>query len=149
MEQANQPQFQIQKVYTKDLSFNIPNPTEIWTAQWAPQLKTDINITVSDLPEENTYETVLTLTVSVKNNDMDAFDAEVKQAGIFSVQNMQDDHLNHAKKAFCPNILYHFARETIADLVSNGGFPQLNLSAVNFDKMYQESTNPSKEDNTH
>lgn len=52
---------------------------------------------------------------------------------------MQEAQIEHAKKAFCPNILYHYAREAISDLVSSGGFPQLCLSAVNFDAMYQDS----------
>ena len=134
-----QPQFQIQKVYVKDTSFTIPNADKVWSKQWQPQLQTDLNVTSVKLPEENTYESVLTVDVKVENDGELAFEVEVKQAGIFTVSNMDDDQIEHAKNSFCPNMLYHYAREAISDLVTSGGFPQLCLSAVNFDAMYQDS----------
>ncbi|MDE5007326.1 protein-export chaperone SecB, partial [Francisella tularensis subsp. holarctica] len=70
---------------------------------------------------------------------MVAFEAEFKKAGIFTVANMQEAQSEQSKKAYCPNILYHYAREAISDLVSSGGFPQLCLSSVKFDAMYQDS----------
>jgi len=149
MDQQAQPQFQIQKVYVKDLSFTIPESDKIWTTAWKPELHTDIKVQATDLPEDNTYESVLTLEVKVQNEGMTAFEIEVKQAGIFTVSNMEEGQLDHAKKAFCPNILYHYAREAVSDLVTNGGFPQLCLSAVNFDAMYQDSLQQSANDKQH
>lgn len=144
-----QPQFQIQKVYVKDLSFSIPNSDKIWTTAWKPELHTDLKIDAINLPEENTYESVLTLEIKVENDGMTAFEIEVKQAGIFTVSNMQEEQVEHAKKAFCPNILYHYARDAVSDLVTSGGFPQLCLSAVNFDAMYQDSLQESTDDKRH
>ena len=87
-----QPQFQIQKVYVKDLSFSIPNSDKIWATAWRPELlHTDLKIDAVNLPEENTYESVLTLEIKVENDGMTAFEIEVKQAGIFTVSNMQED----------------------------------------------------------
>ncbi|MDE4994494.1 protein-export chaperone SecB, partial [Francisella tularensis subsp. holarctica] len=86
-----------------------PNSDKIWTTNCKPELHTDLKVEDTKLPEENTYETVLTLEVKVENDGMVAFEAEVKQAGIFTVANMQEDQIEHAKKAFCPNILYHYA----------------------------------------
>ena len=62
---------------------------------------------------------------------------------------MEEDQIEHAKKAFCPNILYHYAREAVSDLVLSGGFPQLCLSAVNFDAMYQDSLQESTDGKQH
>lgn len=149
MDQQEQPQFQIQKVYVKDLSFSVPHPDKIWSTAWKPELHTDIKIDATDLPEEGTYESVLTLEVKVENDGMTAFEIEVKQAGIFTVSNMEEGQLDHAKKAFCPNILYHYAREAVSDLVTNGGFPQLCLSAVNFDAMYQDSLQQASDNKQH
>ncbi|APC90827.1 MULTISPECIES: protein-export chaperone SecB [Francisella] len=149
MDQQAQPQFQIQKVYVKDLSFSIPNSDKIWTTNWKPELHTDLKVEANKLPEENTYETVLTLEIKVENDGMIAFEAEVKQAGIFTVANMQEAQIEHAKQAFCPNILYHYAREALSDLVISGGFPQLCLSAVNFDAMYQDSLKESADNKQH
>ena len=147
--QQEQPQFQMQKVYVKDISFSIPHPNKIWKTQWKPQLKTDIKITSSNLPEDDTYESVLIIDIKVDNDGVEAFEIEVKQAGIFTATNMQAEQISHAKNAFCPNILYHYARETISDLVTNGGFPQLCLSAVNFDAMYQDSLKNSEDEKKH
>ncbi|MDE5018453.1 protein-export chaperone SecB, partial [Francisella tularensis subsp. holarctica] len=106
-------------------------------------------VDATKLPEENNYETVLNLEVKVENDGMVDFEAEVKQAGIFTVANMQEAQIENAKKAFCPNILYHYASEAISDLVISGGFPQLCLSAVNFDSMYQESLKESADSKQH
>ena len=144
-----QPQFQIQKVYVKDASFTIPNADKVWSKQWQPQLQTDLNVTSVKLPEENTYESVLTVDVKVENDGELAFEVEIKQAGIFTVSNMDDDQIEHAKNSFCPNMLYHYAREAISDLVTSGGFPQLCLSAVNFDAMYQDSLKQAVDDKQH
>ncbi|ASG67139.1 protein-export chaperone SecB [Francisella halioticida] len=144
-----QPQFQIQKVYVKDLSFSVPNSDKIWATAWKPELHTDLKIDAANLSEENTYESVLTLEIKVENDGIIAFEIEVKQAGIFTVSNMQEEQVEHAKKAFCPNILYHYAREAVSDLVLSGGFPQLCLSAANFDAMYQDSLKGSTDGNQH
>ncbi|BCD92167.1 protein-export protein SecB 2 [Francisella halioticida] len=144
-----QPQFQIQKVYVKDLSFSVPNSDKIWATAWKPELHTDLKIDAVNLSEENTYESVLTLEIKVENDGIIAFEIEVKQAGIFTVSNMQEEQVEHAKKAFCPNILYHYAREAVSDLVLSGGFPQLCLSAANFDAMYQDSLKGSTDGKQH
>jgi preprotein translocase subunit SecB len=149
MDQQAQPQFQIQKVYVKDLSFSIPNADKIWATAWKPQLHTDLKVDAIKLPEDNTYESVLTLEVKVENDGVTAFEIEVKQAGIFTVSNMEEAQIEHAKKSFCPNILYHYAREAVSDLVISGGFPQLCLSAVNFDAMYQDSLQESTSNKQH
>jgi preprotein translocase subunit SecB len=144
-----EPQFQIQKVYVKDASFSIPSADKVWSTQWQPQLQTDLNVTSIKLPEENTYESILTVDVKVENDGIVTFEIEVKQAGIFTVSHMDADQIEHAKNSFCPNMLYHYAREVISDLVTSGGFPQLSLSAVNFDAMYQDSLKLPADDKQH
>lgn len=148
-QENTQPQFQIQKVYVKDMSFSIPNSDKIWTTEWKPQLHTDIKVNAQKLPEENTYESELIVEVKVENDEVLAFEIEVKQAGIFTVTNMEQAQIEHAKHSFCPNILYHYAREAVSDLVNAGGFPQLCLSAVNFDAMYQDSLKETQDNKQH
>ncbi|MDE5012738.1 protein-export chaperone SecB, partial [Francisella tularensis] len=65
MDLQAQPQFQIHKVYVKDLSFSIPYSDKIWTTNWNPELHTDLIVEATKLPDENTYETVLPLEVIV------------------------------------------------------------------------------------
>ncbi|MBK2125681.1 protein-export chaperone SecB [Fangia hongkongensis] len=134
----NEVQFQIQKVYIKDISFEIPKGAHIFNREWKPELNIALNTQVNALPEDNIFEVVLTVEANVKCADDDAFKAEVQQAGIFVIDNMNEEQLEHAKYAFCPNILYPYAREAISDIVSKGGFPQLCLAPVNFDMLYQQ-----------
>ncbi len=49
---------------------------------------------------------------------------------------MDGNQLAHCLGAFCPNILFPYARETISSLVVKGTFPQLNLAPINFDALF-------------
>jgi preprotein translocase subunit SecB len=133
--QEQNPQFAIQRVYLKDTSFETPNSPEIFQAEWKPEVKLELD-TKSNKIADNTYEVVLSVTVTVEVAGKTAFLAEVQQAGIFSIAKMSDAQLAHTIGAFCPNTLFPYARESIATLVSRGSFPQLNLAPVNFDALF-------------
>jgi len=133
-EQA-QPQFAIQRVYTKDVSFETPNSPAIFQKDWKPEVQLDLD-TRSNKLAENTYEVVLAVTVTVKVEDQTAFLAEVQQAGIFTIGNLPEAQLAHTIGSFCPTTLFPYARETVANLVNRGSFPQLNLAPVNFEALF-------------
>jgi preprotein translocase subunit SecB len=133
----NQMDFSIQRVYVKDLSYEAPNAPQIFRENWNPKVEIDLQ-TKSVLLEEGIYEVVLSVTSTVKINDKMAFLAEVHQAGIFTIRNFPDEQLQHVLGSFCPSIIFPFARESITDLVTRGGFPQLYLAPVNFDAIYQQ-----------
>ena len=143
-EQAN-PQFNIQKIYAKDMSFEIPEGATIFQSQWQPELNVALNTTAKKLAEDNVYEVVLSVEATVKCDGKEAFKAEVQQAGIFNIVNMPEDQMEHTQYAFCPNILYPYAREAISDLVSKGGFPQLCLAPVNFDMLFAQKKEQATE----
>lgn len=138
-EQANQeqeaPQFAIQRVYTKDISFETPNSPAIFQAEWKPEMKLDLDTRSAQLAE-NTFEVVLALTVTATVDGKTAFLAEVQQAGIFTIANMPEAQMAHTIGAFCPSTLFPYAREAVASLVSRGSFPQVNLAPVNFDALF-------------
>ncbi|WP_434357232.1 protein-export chaperone SecB [Parasalinivibrio latis] len=133
--QAPQQNFNIQRIYLKDVSFEAPNSPDIFQKEWNPDVKLDLDTKSRELAE-SVYEVILRLTVTVKNEDDSAFLCEVQQAGIFSVEGMEAGQLAHCLGAFCPNILFPYARETISSLVVKGTFPQLNLAPVNFDALF-------------
>ena len=137
-ENANEVQFQIQKVFIKDASLEIPDGSEAFKQEWKPELNVVLNTTINKLAEDNIYEVILSVEADVKCSDKPAFKAEVQQAGIFLLDNMEEKQLDHAQYAFCPNILYPYARETISDLDTKAGFPQLCLAPVNFDMIYKQ-----------
>jgi len=137
-------QFAIQKIYTKDISFETPNAPKVFTLKWEPAL--DLNLGTHVEPLENSmYEVSLTITVTVKIADSTAYLVEVNQAGIFSVAGFSDQEMGPMLGSFCPNILFPYAREVVSDLVSKGGFPQLILAPVNFDALYMQHLQQSQQ----
>ena len=134
---TSEKQFAIQKIYTKDISFETPNAPQIFTQKWEPAL--DLNLGTHVQPIENSmFEVSLTLTVTVKVADSTAYLVEVNQSGIFSIAGFNEQEMGPMLGSFCPNILFPYAREVISDLVSKGGFPQLILAPVNFDALYMQ-----------
>jgi len=143
--EVGEKQFAIQKIYTKDISFETPNAPKVFTLKWEPSLDFNLGTHVETL-ENSLYEVALTITVTVKIAETTAYLVEVNQAGIFSVAGFSDQEMGPMLGSFCPNILFPYAREVISDLVSKGGFPQLILAPVNFDALYlqhlQQSQSP-------
>ncbi len=136
-EQAKAPQFGVQRVYLRDLSFESPNAPEIFTQEWQPEVKLDID-TRSNKVADNSYEVVLSVTVTATLGDKTAFLVEVQQAGIFGIANLTDQALAHALGSMCPTVLFPYAREAVSNLVNRGTFPALNLAPVNFDAMFAQ-----------
>jgi len=133
--EASSGQFAIHKIYTKDISFETPNSPGIFRVDWNPDLDIQLFTGASHL-DTDLYEVIVRITVTVKIKDKTAFLAEVKQAGIFGIRELQEDRLKQLLGIFCPNILFPYVRETVSDLVNRGGFPQLLLAPVNFDAIY-------------
>ena len=133
--EVKQPEFHIQRVYIKDVSFEAPNTPAIFQKEWQPDVKLDMDTKTAVLAED-IYEVCLTLTVTCSLGDDVAFLCEVKQAGIFTAANLDAPQLAHCLGSYCPNILFPYAREAVAGLVSKGSFPQLNLAPVNFDALF-------------
>ncbi|MGD8926782.1 MAG: protein-export chaperone SecB, partial [Thioalkalispiraceae bacterium] len=129
--------FNIQKIYTKDISFESPNCPTIFTEEWKPANNLDLNTNATPIGE-NTYEVVLSLTVTTKLGDNTAYLCEIHQAGIFYISGFEDSDLHAMLGSFCPNILFPYAREAVSDIVTRGGFPQLLLAPINFDALYAQ-----------
>ncbi len=148
MSEEKAPQFSIQRIYIKDMSLEAPNSPKSFTEEWKPEINLEMNTQSQELGED-VYEVVLTLTVTAKNESETAFLIEIQQAGIFVVSGMESAETHHALGAFCPNILFPYARETIDSLVVKASFPALMLAPVNFDALYaQQLENMQKEAET-
>ena len=135
--EAQAPQFSLQRIYVRDLSFEAPKSPAIFRQQWEPSVALDLNTRQKPL-EGDFFEVVLTLSVTVKNAEEVAFIAEVQQAGIFLIKNLDQASMSHTLGAFCPNILFPYAREALDSLVTRGSFPALMLAPVNFDALYAQ-----------
>lgn len=130
-----QQQLEIRRIYTKDISFEAPNSPSIFLQEWKPETKIQIS-TDHASHGDGWHEVVLTVQTSTTIADKTAYLVEIKQAGLFRLQGFQDAQLSAVLGAYCPNMLYPFAREAIADMIGKGGFPVVLLAPVNFDAMY-------------
>jgi preprotein translocase subunit SecB len=129
--------FDFQRIYTKDISFETPNSPEVFTLDWKPESNLALNSEVNNLGGD-AFEVTLTVTITTKLEEKVAYLVEVKQAGIFSIKGFPNEEMGHMLGAYCPNILFPYAREVVSDLVSKGGFPQLLLTPVNFDHLFAQ-----------
>jgi preprotein translocase subunit SecB len=131
------PQFQIQRVYLKDLSIEQPNSPAIFLETEAPQV--DIQIGVESLGvADGIYETIVTGTVTTKVKDKVMFLVEAKQSGIFEIRNVPQDQLPVLLGVACPQILYPYLRANIADAITKASFPPIHLAELNFQSMYEQ-----------
>ncbi len=141
-------QVAIQKIYVKDSSLEVPNSPEIFTREWKPSVDVQLNTGVKRLSDD-THDVVITVTVTAKLEEQTAYLAEVQQAGVFVVRGFSSKEDEAAiLGAYCPNLLFPFAREAIADLVAKAGFPHFLLQPVNFDALYQQHVNQARESAT-
>lgn len=136
-EQENESNFSIEKIYLKDVSFEAPSAPAVFTEEWAPDINMELNTQATSI-DKNVFDVELTITVTAKNNDATSFLVEIKQCGVFVISGMDDATLNGMLGAYCPNLLFPYAREAISDLVTKGGFPQLLLAPVNFDALFAQ-----------
>jgi preprotein translocase subunit SecB len=134
-----QQQFAMQRIYTKDISFESPSTPNVFKKQWQPQIGVDLNTRSDRIDETGNYEVVLTITLTAKVEEETAFLVEVQQAGIFLIAGFEGENLRRIVGTAAPNILFPYARETIDNLCVKGGFPPIMLAPVNFEAMYQQA----------
>jgi len=137
MSEEQQASFNIEKIYVKDLSLEIPNAPQVFLQADTPQLDVQVHNEAQQFAD-SLYEVVVTVTVTAKAGDKTLFLAEVAQAGIFTVRGVPAEELDPLLGIGCPTILYPYVREAISDLVTRGGFPPVLLSPVSFEALYMQ-----------
>lgn len=136
---AEEVQFEIRKLYLKDASLESPQSPEVFLQlDSSPDINIDLNIEQRELEEKTYYEVVLKISAEAKHDDKTVFLCETHQAGVFVISGIPDEELDLALNIACPNVLLPFAREAISDLVTKAGFPQLLLSPINFEALFQQ-----------
>jgi preprotein translocase subunit SecB len=136
-EQQQQAQFQLQKLYTKDVSFELPNAPEIFQEDGQVEIKMNLAQKVEVLAD-GIHEVALTVTVTATLGEKTAYLAEVQQAGIFAISGLNEQATHAAINTLCPHTLFPYARRAITDMVGDGGFPPLVLQPLNFDQIYAQ-----------
>ncbi len=133
----SKPTFNLQRVYVKDLSVEMPHAPQIFLEQEAPSVNVDINVGATRLAE-HIFETTVVATVTTRINDQVMYLVEATQAGIFELANIPDEQLNPLLGIVCPTMLYPYLRATVADAINRTSLPPLHLSEVNFQRLYEQ-----------
>ncbi len=143
-EAKNSPvQFAIERIYLKDISFEVPMGFAGFTKQWKPQVNQDIATKTNKL-DGGLYEVILRVTVEVKEQEKIAYLAEVEQAGVFKIDGLEGMQLTQLLNTHCPNILFPYAREVIDNIVTKGSFPALHLPPISFDALFQKAVTEAR-----
>lgn len=133
----NGPQFNLQRVYLKDLSLEIPDAPAVFLDQGEPRL--EFQIDTGDLVlNPGLHEVSVRCTVTCRLADRVAFLVEATQAGIFEIQGVSDDQLQLLKGISCPSIIYPYLRSNLADVIQRASFPPLHLAELNWEAYYQQ-----------
>ncbi|MDM0031750.1 protein-export chaperone SecB [Variovorax sp. J22P271] len=136
-QQSQDPVFQIQRVYLKDLSLEQPNSPAILLEQEQPTV--DIQLGVDAQPvTDGIFEITVSATVQTKIGDKTVFLVEAKQAGIFEIRNLPEDQMGPILGIACPQIVYPYLRGNVADVIQRGGFPPVHLAEINFQAMFEQ-----------
>jgi preprotein translocase subunit SecB len=131
------PSLKIEKIYLKDLSLENPGAPQSFTSQETPQIEVSLRSRGEQI-EEAVFECVLTITVTAKTGDKTLFLVEAAQAGVFRISGMPLSEVQPVLGIHCPNILFPYIRETIADAITRAGFPPVHLDPINFELLYQQ-----------
>lgn len=132
---ANQPSFNIEKMYVKDLSVEVPHAPDIYLERETPRIDLQIkddNIKVGD----DTYEVTVTAVVTAKLQEKVVFLIEATQAAVFSLRNIPEAEMESALRVMCTNILYPYLREVVTDNSVRAGFMPVLLTPIDFGAMY-------------
>ena len=132
-----QAQFTIQKIYVKDVSFEVPNSPQIFNEPGQPQLELNLNQKVARVAD-GLFEVVLAVTVTCKLAEKTVYLAEVHQAGLFGLGGFDDRTLDMMLGTYCPNVLFPYVRQSVGELIANGGFPPFYLQPINFEALYAQ-----------
>lgn len=141
--QEQSPQFMLQRIYLKDMSFEAPQGAEAFKQQWQPKIGQDLNTTSKRIDDEH-FEVVLKITINVQVDDKTIFLVEVQQAGLFLVKDIEGQQLAQLLNTMCPQILFPYAREAIDNCALKGSFPALALPPINFDALFARAVAQQK-----
>ena len=146
MSDQEQPVFAAQRIYLKDASYEAPNAPGIFLDEWEPEVNVEMDNSVTAIDENGVYDVQLKITVTAKSKDKTAYIAEVVQGGIFLIAGFEEKDRQRLTGSVCPDTLYPYAREALANLMSKGSFPPFLLTPVNFDYIYNKRMQEAEAD---
>lgn len=124
--------------YVKDLSFENPKaPQSFMQPHETPEVSITVNVQTTTL-ENNAYDVALAINAVAKSNAETVFVVELVYGGVFSLNNVPDEHVQPLLLIEAPRLLFPFARNIVADVTRDGGFPPLMIQPIDFLGLYQQ-----------
>ncbi len=137
-EQPAQPPLVVNAQYVKDLSLEVPNAPEVFAKLGqAPKVSVDLDVRTRRLAE-NSYEVTLHIESRGLIEDETVFIVEVAYAGVFTLNNLPQEHIRPILLIECPRLLFPFARSIIATVTREGGVPPLLINPIDFAELYRQ-----------
>ncbi len=130
---------EINAQYIKDFSFENPRaPASLKPQQLQPKVEVHVDVKATRL-SDSAFEVTLTVTVNGANDEGQLFLVELSYAGVFTLNNIPQEHLQAVLLIECPRLIFPFARNIVADITRDGGFPPLLIQPVDFAQLYRQS----------
>ena len=132
---GNEPRVTVHAQYIKDLSVENPSSPQVYQWQVQPSLDVQFNINVENMSPE-VHEIVLKIDVTARSENGVHFVVDLSYGGLFEIQGVPDEAIAPILLIEAPRLIFPFARQIIADAVSNTGFPPLLLDPIDFAAAY-------------
>jgi preprotein translocase subunit SecB len=134
-ENNSEPQVSILAQYTKDLSVENPSAPQVFSWQTQPSLDVQFNIAVNTAADD-VHEVTLKIDVSARSENGTHFVIDLSYAGLFGVRGLPAEALQPFLLIEAPRIIFPFARQIVAEAITNCGFPPLLLDPIDFAGAY-------------
>jgi preprotein translocase subunit SecB len=133
------PVFQLQRIYLKDASLEMPHAPQIFLESGSPQIEVQLDVS-HERVSDGAVEVVVRVTATARVGEKTLFLVEAKQAGIFEMRGIPEAQLGPVLGIVCPGIIYPYLRANVADLLTRTGLPPIHLAEINFEVLYQQKT---------
>ncbi len=149
-ENVEKPQFRMQKMYIKDLSFENPNAPQVFTDRQKMDPSVEVNLQLNNKQiDADHWEVSLHITskVSSKEDSKVLFILEVEHAAAFLLKNIPTEHMPMLLGVDCPTLLFPFTRQIVSQVSIDGGFVPFLMEPVNFMALFQNAQKKKEETN--
>jgi preprotein translocase subunit SecB len=136
---APAPSFNLMGQYIRDLSFENPGaPGSIMLGGAQPKFNVGINVGVKKQSDE-IYGVEISLNAKADRDGTVLFQVELVYGGVYRVKNVPENQLPQLLMVECPRLLFPFARQLLASVTQQGGFPPLVMEPVDFGQIYLQN----------
>ena len=141
-DQAVRPEFRMQKMYIKDLSFENPNAPQVFTDRQKAEPAVEVNMQLKNKKLDNDHwEVAIQITAKVTSTEEKKvlFILEIEHAAVFMLKNIPEEHIPMLLGVDCPTLLFPFTRQIVSQVSIDGGFVPFLMEPVNFMALFQNA----------